>query len=108
MNYVNQRLKNILVIECRLPAVYVSNAFTPNSDGLNDIWIPKYSFIQSVNLKIYNRWGQLIFVTNQFDIGWDGLLGGVQAPTGCYIYTIEYLTIKGTWGQKVGNLTLYR
>ena len=99
---------SIQVIECRLPAVYIPNAFTPNSDGLNDIWIPKYSWIAKFNLQIYNRWGQLIFETNQFDRGWDGTFCGMASPMGAYIYTIEYTTVKGSKGLKTGDLILYR
>jgi gliding motility-associated-like protein len=99
---------HVQVIECRMPAVYIVNAFTPNGDGLNDIWIPKYSYITSVNLQIYNRWGQLIFQTNQFDKGWDGTVGGNPCPTGSYVWQIEYLTIKGNYFSKAGDVILYR
>lgn len=98
----------VQVIECRLPAVYIPNAFTPNSDGLNDVWIPKYSYITKFILQVYTRWGQLIFETNQFDKGWDGTLNGAPSPMGAYIYTIEYTTIKGTQASRTGDIILYR
>ncbi len=98
----------VQVIGCRMPAVYIPNSFTPNRDGLNDIWIPKYSYIESLNLEIYNRWGQLFFQTNRFDEGWDGTYMGSMCPTGNYIWSIQYQTIKGNYVSRVGNIILYR
>jgi len=72
---------------------YVPNTFTPDGDEFNDMFQPVFS--QGVNpydfeLKIYNRWGELIFETHNFDEGWDGTYGGKVAKDGTYLWTIEF------------------
>ncbi|RLD40481.1 MAG: hypothetical protein DRI89_11910 [Bacteroidetes bacterium] len=71
---------------------YMPNAFTPNGDGLNDTFraVPKYDYISSYQLAIYNRWGQQIFECNDIDCGWDGTYQGNDSPNGAYIYRIVY------------------
>ncbi|RLD40738.1 MAG: hypothetical protein DRI89_11360 [Bacteroidetes bacterium] len=71
---------------------YMPNAFTPNGDGLNDTFraVPKYDYISSYQLTIYNRWGQQIFECNDIDCGWDGNYNGKASPNGAYIYKIVY------------------
>ena len=71
---------------------YMPNAFTPNGDGLNDIFraVPKYDYISEYQLSIYNRWGQQIFECNDIDCGWDGTYQGNPSPNGVYIYRIVY------------------
>ena len=71
---------------------YLPNAFTPNGDGLNDSFgaIPKYDYVRSYNLSIYNRWGQLIFETSNINNGWNGTFQGSPSPAGAYIYRIAY------------------
>jgi gliding motility-associated-like protein len=72
--------------------MYIPNAFTPNNDGINDIfqpkgmgWMPdKYEFL------IYDRWGTLVFKTNDYTKGWDGTVkGGALCPTDVYVYKIK-------------------
>jgi gliding motility-associated-like protein len=67
---------------------YIPNAFTPNNDGLNDVF-RVFSIYKNVNFKmlIYDRWGQLIFESNNIDQGWDGTIGGKPCPPDSYIYT---------------------
>ena len=71
---------------------YMPNAFTPNGDGLNDLFraVPKYDYISSYQLTIYNRWGQQIFECNDIDCGWDGTYQNNPSPNGAYIYRIVY------------------
>ena len=71
---------------------YMPNAFTPNGDGLNDTFraVPKYDYISSYQLAIYNRWGQQIFECNDIDCGWDGTYHGNASPNGVYIFRVVY------------------
>ena len=71
---------------------YMPNAFTPNNDGLNDVFkaVPKYDYVSKYQLTIYNRWGQQIFECNDIDCGWDGTYQGDASPNGVYIYRIVY------------------
>jgi gliding motility-associated-like protein len=62
------------------------NVFTPNGDNINDLVIPgPYKFIQKVEMKIYNRWGQLIFETTVPEEGWDGTASGDALSSGLFV-----------------------
>ena len=71
------------------PIYELPNAFTPNGDGQNDVFIPyPYHFIAEIDMQIYNQWGNLVFTTKEPDINWDGTTSnGVELPTGTYFYT---------------------
>ncbi len=71
------------------PVYDLPNTFTPNGDGANDLFVPyPYRFIERVDLKIVNRWGQLVFETTDPNIRWDGTnLNGDALAEGVYFYT---------------------
>ena len=71
---------------------YLPNAFTPNGDGLNDVFrvIPKYDYVKEYYLSIYNRWGQLIYETTDKNGAWDGTYQGEECLKGSYVYRIAY------------------
>lgn len=68
---------------------YVPNAFSPNGDLVNDIFLPKGIGILTYSLRIYDRWGNLIFESNDPSIGWDGTFKGSNAPEGVYVFVIR-------------------
>ena len=71
--------------------VYIPTAFTPNNDHKNDEFkVLGSELIEQMDFKIYNRYGQLVFETKDKSKGWNGRLGGVQAPLGAYIYILSY------------------
>ena len=71
-------------------AIYVPTGFTPNKDGLNDILKPKYIGIKKLTyFRIFNRWGQLVFYTNDLNRGWDGNINGIRQQTGVYVWVIK-------------------
>ena len=73
------------------PLVVFPNAFTPNGDGKNDIFrIPAAVPLTSIRFSVYNRWGRLVFSTNNNSSGWDGSLGNKPQPAGTYIWMVEY------------------
>ncbi len=68
------------------------NVFTPNADNVNDLYHPlPYKFVDHVNMKIYNRWGNLVFQTDDPDINWDGkdMNTGKMVPDGVYYYICD-------------------
>ncbi|WP_162902849.1 gliding motility-associated C-terminal domain-containing protein [Taibaiella koreensis] len=68
-------------------------AFSPNGDGLNDIFLPVIKGgcpIQQYSLSIYNRFGQRIFTSNNAQKGWDGMFSGQPAEVGTYMYELHY------------------
>ena len=89
------------------------NVFTPNNDGLNDDFRPytELEFSQ-YELKIYNRWGQLVFHTNTLQAAWDGNFKGKNSPSDVYIYYFKGLTDNCKRANEViekkGDLTLIR
>jgi gliding motility-associated-like protein len=77
--------------ECDL---YLPNAFTPNDDGLNEIFLPRYYCdYTSYQFSIYNHWGQKVFESDEIEKGWNGKMENQFAPEGLYIYTVSYTPI---------------
>ena len=70
-------------------SVYIPNAFTPDGDGLNDIFIPVGKGITEYTLQIFDRWGELIFQSSDFNTGWDGTYKSEPVPMGSYVYKIS-------------------
>ncbi len=72
--------------------IFLPNAFSPDGDGLNDAFraITSSGNIASFRMYIYNRWGVLVFESNDITRGWDGSYDGRQAPAGTYVYRVDY------------------
>lgn len=89
--------------------VDVANAFSPNKDGQNDIIYVKGYGIEELEFRIYNRWGQLIFESNDISVGWDGTFKGVPQEAEVYVYTLKAKFKDGVeTGLRKGNITLLR
>lgn len=71
---------------------YMPNAFTPNGDGLNDVFgvVQKNDYVNQFHMSIFNRWGQMIYETSDINKGWDGTYKGSQCILGAYVYRIVY------------------
>ncbi|WP_420387147.1 PKD domain-containing protein [Roseivirga sp.] len=76
----------------RQPKVYVPNAFSPNGDGNNEVFKPVADCALSYAMQIYNKWGTVIFATEELDEGWDGSYNGDPVQPGNYSYIIFYTT----------------
>ena len=95
----------------RVPAraqVHFPNAFTPNGDGLNDIFLYRASLLESVTFKVFNRWGELMFQTNQRNVGWDGTYNGGVVPQGTYIYQLNVTDQLGNQFSQNGKFVLLK
>jgi gliding motility-associated-like protein len=91
--------------------IQIPNAFTPNSDGLNDDFRVKGFFvgISNYRMRIYNRYGEKLYENNDPLAGWNGTSKeGVDAPGDVYIYLIEYITARKENKSYKGNFTLIR
>lgn len=76
---------------CKLCDVFLPSGFTPNGDGLNDIFKgSSHCPIAEYHLVIYNRWGKPVFESTNINVGWDGKINGLLAETGTYVYTVSY------------------
>lgn len=69
---------------------HIPNAFTPNGDGLNDVFKATSLDIYKLNFEIYNSWGERVFMTNSSQQGWDGTYKGKHCPEGVYLYKISF------------------
>lgn len=97
----------ITAITC-VDDLFAPNAFTPNGDGKNDVWLVKGTSIQSIQVIIFNQWGEKIFESNRTDLGWDGKAGGKDQPVGVYVYTFQVTLNDGRVVNKKGSITLIR
>lgn len=89
--------------------IYVPNTFTPNGDENNPTWRPSSACIYSAyELSVYNRWGELIFRTNQPEFGWDGTYNGQMVKEGTYVYTIFYTTEENLGESLKGHVNVIR
>lgn len=88
--------------------VFVPNAFTPNNDRLNDVLKAKAYFkVDEFSMKIFNRWGQMIFSSNSLLTGWDGTVRSQLAPSGMYTWVIQYKRSNKVYNQKGTVLVIY-
>jgi gliding motility-associated-like protein len=96
-------------IEVKRGDVYIPNAFTPNGDGVNDVFEVFGTTLYSVSMKIFNRWGEKIFDSenNQWAT-WNGTYKGVQQPAGVYVYYVQLVYLDGSTANKEGSVTLIR
>ncbi len=77
--------EKVVTLDCP-PAVYVPNSFTPNGDDLNPLFKAYGANITNFEMKIFNRWGELLITLNDIDEGWDG----ERCPADVYIYRLHY------------------
>lgn len=95
-------------IECNL-VIEMPNIFTPNNDGLNDLFIPlKLKQITDATLEIYNRWGQKLIETSNMQTGWDGKHNGNDCNPGVYYWVVRYTTRANETETLTGFLTLLK
>ena len=93
---------------CNLP-VYIPSAFTPNGDGLNDVFrIIDMGHQELLDFSIFNRFGQQIFKTNNPKQGWDGKINAMDQPASVFVYYIKYKDLLGRQQSINGTVTLIR
>ena len=87
----------------------IPNVFTPNGDGENDVLFVRSNVIEGdLYFAVYNRWGQLVFESNDLLKAWDGKRDGVDQPVGTYIFELNAITIDDLPYQKHGDVNLLR
>lgn len=87
---------------------FLPNGFSPNNDGNNDVLYVRGTGIQSVYLQIFDRYGNLMFETQDQNQGWDGTYQNKPVNTGVYIYNVQVFYKDGRTEEKNGNITLFR
>ena len=105
------KVEDIYIMDVsNLVVVSIPRAFTPNNDNLNDILKIEYGAgLKVFNfLKIFNRWGNIVFQTTNLNQGWDGNVNGNPQEMDAYTYFISYITYKDEPVSKTGSFILLR
>ncbi|TAE47776.1 MAG: PKD domain-containing protein [Bacteroidetes bacterium] len=90
------------------PAIYAPNAFTPNDDGHNDRFLVFAPNIASAELRIYNRWGEMIYLSTDLSEGWDGTFKNRTVQEGVYVFTVKGIGVNSQPVSRSGTVTLIR
>ncbi len=98
----------ILVVVVNCSPLFVPNAFTPNSDGINDYFKATGAGVREFNMKIVSRSGHIVFESNDINDGWDGRIKGNNAIVGVYLYQIRYVDENNEPRIFKGKLNLFR
>jgi gliding motility-associated-like protein len=85
-------------------AVFIPNAFTPNGDGLNDVFEVKGVGVKTYQLQIYSRWGEQLYESNNFENKWDA----ANVPAGTYVYVIHATTLLDKQIEEKGTVTVIK
>lgn len=104
---LGQSVSNTVMIT-RDPKLSYPSAFTPNGDGLNDQFIIFGQFIHSFRMSIFNRWGELVFTTEDISQGWDGTREGKLMPEGSYAFRADLIDNLGRTFNETGGVLLLR
>ncbi|MDH5379637.1 MAG: gliding motility-associated C-terminal domain-containing protein [Cyclobacteriaceae bacterium] len=103
----NESYSNLITVT-KKSLISRPQAFTPNGDGLNDTFSFSGSFIQSFQLQVFNRWGELLFVSDQINQGWDGTYRGKPLPSGSYAWTVTLVDMAGRSWDLTGIVALIK
>lgn len=99
---------------CTTDNIFMPNTFSPNGDGVNDVFYPRGKSLYNVqSLTIFNRWGQMVFQRRDFpanaqNMGWDGNFNGHPAPADAYVYMVEVICENAQVVAIHGSVTLVR
>ncbi|WP_242927118.1 gliding motility-associated C-terminal domain-containing protein [Pontibacter vulgaris] len=88
--------------------LHIPSGFTPNNDGLNDVFEVKGKFYREFSIRIYNSMGQVVYTSSDATAGWDGMYNGRKMPAGAYTYEVNVKAEDGTFKRRTGTVTLIR
>jgi gliding motility-associated-like protein len=91
---------------CGRPTVYVPNAFTPNLDQANEWLYVRGNFITELNFKVFDRWGELVFETQDQSVGWNGYYKGKKVDPAVFVYYLRTVCEGGEIYFEEGNITV--
>ena len=110
-----------IIAFCEASQVFISNAFTPDGDGINDrFYVTANGIPKVISFRVFNRWGQVVFERSGYTpdalgtkspsslTSWDGKFKGTLAPTDVYVYTCEVVCANGTKFTYTGNVALIK
>ena len=101
-------VSNTIAVEKPL-ALYAPNAFSPDGDGVNDFFSIKGQGAENFSLEVYNRWGQMVYQSDDLNEQWNGEYRGSQVPMGTYVYQVKAINVSGDKTMvKKGSVVLVR
>jgi gliding motility-associated-like protein len=105
-----QRRDSVVIrVGCNDDVVFIPNAFSPNEDGQNDVFYIRSKGLRNVEyLRIYDRWGKVMFESNSLSNGWDGTNNGKTVNPGVYVYQLKAVCSNGQPILMQGNITLVK
>jgi gliding motility-associated-like protein len=110
-NCIQEDTVNVYVIDdwvCDFPYIFVPNAFSPNGDFQNDILYVRGRPAYQIEFRVFNRWGENVFYSNDITKGWDGTYKGEKLPPDVYDYYLIVVCLDGVKKQIQGNVTLLK
>jgi gliding motility-associated-like protein len=112
LNQCERVIDQIVIEECEVCTVYAPNAFSPNDDGFNDKFLPLSDcLLDQFTMRIFNRWGALVYETNNPAAGWDGRFKNKNLEPGVYVWQMEYVVVedgKPRAEKKSGDVAILR
>ena len=87
---------------------YIPNVFSPNGDGNNDFFLVRGEQIAEIEMRVFDRWGNCVFSSQDISTGWDGRYKDKDCPDGVYFYTAQVTYLNGAVDERKGTLTLVR
>ena len=96
----------VITVTCEPPFIFFPNSFSPNGDGTNDVLFVRGEYIESMELVIYDRWGEKVFETTSQAVGWDGTFNGKLLDPDVYGYHLMVQCIGGDQHIEKGNVTI--
>jgi gliding motility-associated-like protein len=104
---LSQAVSNVITI-IKDPNLFYPTGFTPNGDNLNDVFNVFGQYITDFEMKIFNRWGELMFTTANLEEGWDGNFKGNAMPEGTYTFVANITDVAGRTFKRSGSVLLIR
>lgn len=89
-------------------AIYVPNSFTPDGDGINDVFYAFGVDIKEFEMYIFNRWGEKLFYSDDMENGWNGIYQGSLVKNDTYVWKVIYKDVLNKRGELIGTVTLIR
>lgn len=88
--------------------IFIPNTFTPNGDGINDLFNVTITNLKAYNIRIYTRWGQLVFEGRDILNSWDGMFNGKRMSFGVYYYVVDAVSTDGQGIKRAGWVAMIR
>lgn len=96
-----------VIFDCTY-SIYIPNAFTPDGDGINDFFHAKGTGIEDFEMRIFNRWGEQIFFSDNITYGWNGYFKSIMSKSDVYVWVVRVRDIRGQYHKLRGHVTLVK